>query len=148
MAITLDEARARYPGAQTFRFGDDAVLTEELLTLVRSGRKRATCSALAEIAAGAAAPQVGRRDIALDGAGNPALVIETLRLVELRFCDMPEELALLEGEDESLESWRAQHRRYYERAGIFAPDMPLIWEEFRLVEDFAATDPSPEATHV
>ncbi|MFN3953026.1 MAG: ASCH domain-containing protein [Pararhodobacter sp.] len=148
MPITLDAALARYPGAQTFRFGDSPTLTEELLALVRAGRKRATCSALAEIAAGAAAPQVGRRDIALDGAGNPALVIETLRLVELRFCDMPEDLALMEGEDETLESWRAQHQRYYERIGIFAPDMPLIWEEFCVIEDFAATDPSPEAAHV
>ena len=148
MPVTLEEALARYPGAQTFRFGDSPALTEELLALVRSGRKRATCSALAEIEAGAAAPQIGRCDIALDGAGHPALVIETLRLVETRFCDLPEELALMEGEDDSLESWRAQHRRYYERAGIFAPDMPLIWEEFRVIEDFAATDPSPEAAHV
>ena len=50
---------------------------------------------------------------------------------------MTEAMALAEGEDDSLESWRKEHRRYYERQGIFAEDMPLIWERFEVVEDFA-----------
>jgi len=148
MPATLDEVLVRYPGAQTFRFGDGPALCEELLALVRAGRKRATCLALAEIAAGQVAPKIGRRDIALDSQGNPALVIETLRLIELRFCDMPEDLALMEGEDESLEGWRAGHRRYFERAGIFSPDMPLIWEEFRVIEDFSLPAAMPDASDV
>lgn len=138
MAIPLVEAQARYPGARSFRFGDTPGLTAALLALVRAGAKRATCTALTEIARGAAAPEVGRCDIALDAEGRAALVIETLRTVRVTFASMPEELALMEGEDDSLEGWRAGHRRYYERAGIFAPDMELIWEEFRLVEDFGA----------
>ncbi|AHM02661.1 hypothetical protein roselon_00204 [Roseibacterium elongatum DSM 19469] len=78
---------------------------------------------------------VGRCDIALDFDDVPQLVTRTVALVPLRFCDMTEEMALLEGEDDSLESWRAGHERYYRRLGIFAPDMPLIWERFELVED-------------
>ena len=138
MAIAVELALAKYPGAQTFRFGDTDALTAELLALVRAGRKRATCTAEAEIAAGMAAPEVGRRDIALDPEGQAALAIETVRLERVTFTTMPEDLALMEGEGTCLEGWRAGHRRYYERAGIHDPDMGLIWEEFRLVEDFGA----------
>lgn len=137
MAIPLAAALARYPGAQTFRFGDTPELTAELLALVRAGRKRATSMAVAEIGAGEAEPMPGRRDISLDAEGRAALVIETLRVVRLRFDEMTEEMALMEGEDATLEGWRDGHRRYWGRHGLFAPDMDILWEEFRLVEDFA-----------
>lgn len=136
--MTLDEAMARYPGAETFSFGDTPDLIAELTARVRSGAKRATCTAVADIEAGReTAPVLGRRDIALGPDGQPALVIETKELVETTFAAMTEAMALAEGEDDSLESWRRGHRRYYERQGIFAEDMPLIWERFEVVEDFA-----------
>ncbi len=136
--MTLDEAMARYPGAETFSFGDTPDLIAELTARVRSGAKRATCTAVADIEAGReTAPVLGRRDIALGPDGQPALVIETKELVETTFAAMTEAMALAEGEDDSLESWRKEHRRYYERQGIFAEDMPLIWERFEVVEDFA-----------
>jgi len=136
--MTLDEAMARYPGAETFSFGDTPDLIAELTARVRSGATRATCTAVADIEAGReTAPVLGRRDIALGPDGQPALVIETKELVETTFAAMTEAMALAEGEDDSLESWRRGHRRYYERQGIFAEDMPLIWERFEVVEDFA-----------
>ncbi len=46
-------------------------------------------------------------------------------------------MALAEGEDEDLAGWRAGHRAYFERNGGFSPDMPLVWERFALIEDFA-----------
>jgi uncharacterized protein YhfF len=80
-------------------------------------------------------PVVGRCDIVLDFEGEPQLVTRTLDLVRVRFCDMTEEMALMEGEDDTLAGWREGHERYYRRAGIFAPDMGLIWERFQVVED-------------
>jgi uncharacterized protein YhfF len=136
MAATLDSVLARYPGAETFRFGDSAALSGELLALVRKGKKRATCTHMAELEAGAARPEVGRRDIAMHFDGTAALVIETVEVVDTTFDAMTEEMALLEGEDESLAGWRENHERYYRRLGVFAPDMPLIWERFAVVEDF------------
>jgi len=127
----------RYPGAVTFRFGDGPELSSELIALVRAGRKRATCSAEAEIAAGEAAPEVGRCDIVLDFADVPQLVVRTQDLRPVRFCDMTEEMALMEGEDDDLAGWRAGHEAYYRRLGIFDPEMGLIWERFELVEDLA-----------
>lgn len=49
---------------------------------------------------------------------------------------MTEEMAMAECEDETLESWRAGRRRYYERQEIFDGDMVLIWERFEGIEDF------------
>ncbi|APE43110.1 ASCH domain-containing protein [Sulfitobacter alexandrii] len=133
----LEEVLARYPGAQTFSFGDTPELISALTALVRSGAKRATCTALADVEAGRETmPVVGRRDVALDADGRPALVIETKELVRTTWAGMTEEMALAEGEDDTLESWRAGHRRYYERHGIFSEDMTLIWERFEVVEAF------------
>ena len=143
MAIPVEAALARYPVAQTSCFGDTPELTAELLALVRSGRKRATCTAAVEIGTAEVEPVPGRRDISLDAEGRAALVIETLRVVRLRFHEMTEEMALMEGEDETLEGWREGHRRYWGRQGLFAPDMEILREEFRLVEDFAGAGEHP-----
>ena len=133
----LNDVQARYPGAETFSFGDTPALIAELTALVRSGAKRATCTALADVEAGSEQmPVIGRRDIALDPDGRPALVIETRELVETTWAEMPLHMALAEGEDDTLESWKAGHRHYYTRRGIFSEDMRLIWERFEVVEEF------------
>lgn len=134
----LEEVRARYPEAETFTFGDSRELCDELLALVRSGVKTATCGALRDFEAeGEALPVMGRRDIALDWDGNPALVIETVEVAQRRFCDVEADFALAEGEDEDLAGWQAGHRRYFERNGGWDAEMMLVCERFRLVEDLA-----------
>ncbi|MEX3016295.1 ASCH domain-containing protein [Gymnodinialimonas hymeniacidonis] len=139
--MDLETLLSRYPGAETYVFGDSARLSALLLGLVRSGAKRATCTAMADVAAGREAlPTIGRCDIATTFDGRPALVNRTVELRLVRFCDMPEELALAEGEDETLAGWRENHERYYRRQGIFAPDMELIWERFEVVENLGAVD--------
>ena len=134
MVVTLDDLKARHPDAQTFRFGDSAELSALLLGLVRAGKKRATCSHEGQESA---YPVIGRRDIALEWDGRPALLIETVELRAVRFCDMTEDMALLEGENDSLAGWRADHQRYFERHGIFDAEMKLMWERFEVLEDFA-----------
>ena len=134
----LESLKERYPGAETFQFGDSRALCDELLALVRSGHKTATCGALRDFAAGGEAmPQAGRRDIALDWDRRPALVIETVEVTVRRYCDVDEAFALAEGENDSLKGWREDHRRYFERNGGFDPKMELVCERFRLVEDLA-----------
>lgn len=138
----MQEIRARYPTAETFTFGDSRDLCDTLLALVRAGTKTATCGALRDFGVGGEVlPKPGRRDIALDWDGHPALVIETVSLDITRFCDVTEDFALAEGENESLEGWREDHRRYFERNGGFDPEMELVCERFRLVEDLARTSP-------
>ena len=135
--MTLDEAMARNPGAETFTFGDSRALCDRLLALVRSGRKTATCGALRDYdAGGEALPAVGRKDISLDWDERPALAIETLEVSVRRFRDVEPDFALAEGEDETLESWQAGHRAYFERNGGWDAEMELVCERFRMVEDF------------
>ncbi|WP_065328291.1 ASCH domain-containing protein [Tritonibacter mobilis] len=136
MSETLKLLKHRYPTAQTFKFGDSAELSAALLALVRSGKKVATCGAVRDFENGEPMPQIGRRDIALHWDDRPALVIETVELIQCRFDEVTEAMALTEGEDDSLDGWRRGHRAYFERNGGFSPDMQILWERFLLVEDF------------
>ena len=136
--MTIDELKARYPGAVTYKFGDNRQLCDELVALVRSGKKTATCGALRDYGAdGEPMPEVGRHDIALDWDGTPVLVTETTDVTIRRYCDVDAEFALAEGENDTLEGWQADHRRYFERNGGWDPEMELVCERFRLVEDLA-----------
>ena len=136
MVVTLDELRQRHRGAETFTFGDSDELCRDLLALVRAGKKTATCGALREFEAGGEPlPKTGRRDIALNWDGTPALVIETIEVTFRRFSEVNEAFALDEGENDSLAGWQSAHRRYLERNGGWSEDMELVCERFRLVED-------------
>ncbi len=136
--MILKEALARYPGAETFTFGDNKALCEDLLARVREGQKTATCGALHDFQKGGEAlPVIGRQDISLTWEGQPALVIETVEVTVRRFCDVDESFALAEGENDSLAGWRADHEAYFRRNGYFRPEMELVCERFRLIEDFS-----------
>lgn len=138
MSITLEEAKERYPEAETFKFGDNRILCEQLLSLVRLGKKQATCAALKDFEDNKEPiPAVGGRDIALDWDGLPALVVETTEVTIRRFCDVDADFALAEGEDETLEGWQAGHRSFFERNSGWQSDMKLVCERFRMIEDFA-----------
>ncbi len=54
----------------------------------------------------------------------------------MRFCDVYEQFALLEGENDSLDEWQEDHKRYFERNGGFDESMELVCECFELVEVF------------
>ncbi len=135
--MTLEEAQQKYPGATTFTFGDSAHLCTRLLDLVKAGQKRATSMALREVThEGSPMPVVGRRDISLAWEGTPSLVIETTEVTIHRFCDVEENYALAEGENNTLEGWRNDHQAYFERNGGFDPEMELVCERFTLIEVF------------
>ncbi|MBX2855882.1 MAG: ASCH domain-containing protein [Rhodobacteraceae bacterium] len=133
--MTLDHLLQKYPNAETFRCGDSEALSARLLGLMCAGAKTATCMAQRDVETGVEAmPKPGRRDIALHWDGRPALVIETLEVSHRRFCDVDADFALAEGENDSLEGWRADHETYFTRNGGFDPEMTLVCERFRVVE--------------
>jgi uncharacterized protein YhfF len=124
----------KYRGLRSFAFGDSPALADELLELVLSGTKTATCST--EDEPNTSTP--GERWIVLDGRGTPRCVIETLEVNYRRYLEVDAAFAHDEGEgDRSLEDWRAAHRRYFTRLGRFSDDMMLMCERFCLVEIFA-----------
>jgi uncharacterized protein YhfF len=131
--MTLPEV---YADAVRFSFGDSPALADELLALVLAGAKTATCGALRDFGPGKEPlPQVGRRDIVLDGSGNPACAIETLSVEVCRFDEVDESFALAEGEG-TFDAWRTGHEAYFARNGGFHLDMAVVCERFRLVEVF------------
>ena len=140
MSTTLENLSRKYPNSTTFRFGDSESLCNELLDLVREGKKTATCGALRDFEAeDEEVPAVGRRDIALNWDGSPALVIETVEVTYRPFCEVDKAFVLAEGENDDLAGWRKDHQRYFERNGGFDDEMMLVCERFRLIEVIEAT---------
>ncbi|MGB3243616.1 MAG: ASCH domain-containing protein [Sulfitobacter sp.] len=138
MTRTLQDIVDANPEAETFRFGDSPELCAEILALVRSGKKTATCEAASAYGDGADTwPEVGRRDIALNWDGTPALMIETVEVATRRFTDMDAEFVAAQGEFRDLDHWRAGYTAYFKRTVGFAPDMKLMCERFRMIEDYA-----------
>ncbi|WP_316857936.1 ASCH domain-containing protein [uncultured Cohaesibacter sp.] len=119
-----------------YSLGDSPELAEELLALVISGRKTASCDALALLEKeNIPLPKVGDIYVILDSADQPAAVIETIDVFLCRFDEVDVEFARQEGEgDLSYDYWRDGHKAYFERNGVFAPDMKLVCERYRLLE--------------
>lgn len=134
----LEELKNSYPGALAWQFGDSPELADELVQLVLSGSKTATCSSIASFQhehERGEAPCVGSYNIILNGTGEPMCVIRTLRMQVIRFNQVTSELASKEGEgDLSLEYWNEGHKRYFEREGTYSEEMELVFEEFELTE--------------
>lgn len=125
----------RYPNNEKFKLGDNKTLCTELTALVRRKKKTATCGAFRDLKNGKEAmPNVGRIDLVLNWDGTPALAIRTVSVEIIRFCDVTEEFALKEGENQSLKEWQQDHKAYFERNGGFDPQMELVCECFELIE--------------
>ena len=117
---------------ESFGFGDSPKLMDEMLELVLTGKKTATCWAASEGDKGAA---IGKRWIAKDGQGRLRVVLETVELTRRQFGEVDAAFAYDEGEDDrTLADWREAHTAYFTGRGEFSPDMELYCERFRLVE--------------
>lgn len=119
---------------ETGPFGDSPDMARTLLSLILSGRKRATCWACID----EEPPAPGEISVVTDWDGNAGCVLETVRAQALPFSAVPWSLARLEGEDECFESWHEGHTRFFteeaKREGyLFSEDMPVIFEQFKVV---------------
>lgn len=122
------------------RFGDSDALADELLAYVLDGPKRATAALVDDfVAEGEPLPRVGSHWIACDGSGRPRVVIRSIELRIATFDDVDAAFAHDEGEDDrTLESWRANHRRYWERTcaargATWSESDEIVLERFRVV---------------
>ncbi len=135
--MNLSDVKDKYPDCEIFLFGDSRELCELLTALVISGKKTATCEALHVYESGGEAmPTMGRIDIATDWDGIPVVAIRTTHIDIKAFVEVSEEFALAEGENDDLAGWRKDHKAYFERAGQFDTNMPLVCERFEVVEVF------------
>lgn len=135
---TLQQIIDDNPEAETFRFGDNQALCEEILALVRGGKKTATCEAARHYGEdGDAWPEVGRRDVALEWDGRAAVMIETTSVETRRWSEMDEDFVAAQGEFRDLAHWQHDYRRYFERNGGWSADMKIMCERFRVIVDYA-----------
>lgn len=113
--------------------------SNELLRLVLIGQKKATASSLwAYELESQEIPKVGDLSIVTDWEGVPRCVIETTKITIIPFSDITFEMCRREGEDDTLESWRAGHIRYFKNEGNeigyeFNDNMPVVFEDFEVV---------------
>jgi len=115
-------------------------MQDELCGLVLAGVKRGTASlALWYGAEREFLPKVGEVRVVVDGGGRPRCVIEILDVEEMRFCEVDEEFAAVEGEgDGSLDYWRREHERFFgaELTGeglAFSVEVRVVLERFAVV---------------
>jgi len=98
-------------------FGDSATLSEELLSLVRAGRKRGGASLLwAHEADSDPVPKVGEIEVVVDHLNAPSLVTRITEVEVVPFNRVSAQFAAREGEgDCSLEYWREAHWAFFSR---------------------------------
>ena len=111
-----------------------------LLDLVLQGKKRATSSSLAGYQiSGEKPPEEGELSVITDWDGVPRCVVMTTAVRVMRYGDITFDIAKLEGEDDSLESWRRNHERFFREEGkelgyTFSEDLKVVFEEFEVIE--------------
>lgn len=127
------------PYYEAFHFELTERLASELLDLVLSGEKKATASSLRSFEIeGSPLPKPGDLSIVSDFDGNPRCVIETTDVTLIRFKDMTYDICKREGEDDTLESWKQGHRRFYDAEGwqlgyTFTDEIMIVFEDFRMI---------------
>ena len=144
LAAAIDQLRAlgvALPPGRLFldAYGDSLVMSQQLIGLIQSGRKRAGACLLWSLQAdGEAAPAVGDVAVVVDHLGRPVLLTPTTAVAVVPFCEVTAEFAAKEGEgDLSLEYWRRGHWAFFSRecAAIGrepSDQMPVVCVEFEV----------------
>lgn len=124
----------------SWSFGDNEALANELVELVLKGEKTATTSLhyLYELET-EVLPKEEQLAIITDFSGNAKCIIETKHVNVLPFSKVKAEFAFKEGEgDKSLEYWKKGHIDFFNR-GLkdfnkeFSEDMLVVCEEFEVI---------------
>ena len=121
-------------------FGDSPELSEELLSLIRSGRKRGGASLVwAHEADAEPIPTVGEIEIVVDHLNAPALVTRTTSVEVVPFNEVSAQFAAREGEgDSTLEYWRKAHWAFFSRecqriGRVPSETMPVVCASFEVL---------------
>ena len=126
---------------EVYEFGDSPGLADELVGLILSGRKTATCCTMVELEKdGLSVPEAGEQKLVLNGAKEAVCIIELTEVEIKRFNEVDASFAYDEGEDDrSYESWRREHIKYFKRTlpeygEEFSEDMELLCERFKVIK--------------
>lgn len=123
----------------SYHFEMKESISNELLNMVISGQKKATSASYEIYKLGIQVlPKVGDLNIITDFHGNPRCVVKNTGVTILPFKDLTYEIVKREGEDDSLESWKESHYRFFsseskELGYVFNDDMLVVFEDFEVV---------------
>jgi len=123
-------------------FGINEKMADELLSLVLSGKKTASSASLwAYEAEEEPLPVPGAEWLLTGGNGLPACLMRTENISLIPFHAMTFDLAAREGEDDGIESWQKHHIIAFTMDALacdreFSTDMPVVFEEFSVVDPF------------
>lgn len=135
-----------------WRFGGTQATADTLLRLVLDGKKTATASSLLGYEKeNTPLPQAGECSVITYWDGTPGCVVRTTNVRVIPYKDMTFADARLEGEDDTLESWQKNHAAFWLAEGKkngyrFSEDMPVVFEEFEVVEILQAKRHGPKQT--
>ncbi len=123
---------------ECFSFGYTKELIDELTELVLKGQKTATASSVLAYETEADQPHVGDYSMVVNYEEEPVAIIKTIDIKILPFNEVSWEFAKLEGEDDNLESWRRNHRKFFTEEAIrlnyqFSEEMLVISEKFKVL---------------
>jgi uncharacterized protein YhfF len=112
LGITLPAGPVKVDG-----YGDTPELSEELLALIRAGKKRGGTALLwAYEADDQALPEIGDIEITVNHNNEPALVTRIMSVEIVPYAAVTPAYAAIEGEgDGSLEYWRRAHWAFFSR---------------------------------
>ncbi|MGH4120392.1 ASCH domain-containing protein [Clostridium sp.] len=121
-------------------FGGDTSIVNELAKLVVNGIKTATASAykLYELEK-SQLPPIGGLNIILDSDNNAVCITETTKVYTCSFLEVSEKHALKEGEgDFSIAYWKKVHKDFFTKELkvydlAFDENMIIVCEEFKVV---------------
>ena len=124
----------------SWSFGDNKALANDLVALVLNGNKTATTSLyyLYEVE-NEQLPRVGQLGILTDFDGSAKCIIKTKHVDVIPFSKVKAEFAFKEGEgDKSLKYWKEGHIDFFDRElknynKEFSEDMLVICEEFEVI---------------
>ena len=123
---------------ECFSFGYSKELIDELTTLVLNGQKTATASSVLAYKREDDRPHVGDYSMVINYEKEPLAIIKSIDIKIVPFNEVTWNFAKLEGEDDSLESWRNNHRKFFIEEGkllnfTFSEDMLVLCEKFKLI---------------
>ena len=123
------------PCYEVFYFDDDEETANDLCARVLSGKKRATCSSYDYyLNENISMPIVGDLSLFTDWDGHPKGIIQTTNIEILAFEDVDQERFEREGEDDTLETWRDGHLRYFKPlVSDFNMKSKVVFEDFDLI---------------
>ena len=123
-----------------YAFGSNDKYADELANLVEQGKKTATSSVYdMYLLEEEDLPKVGDYNVILDSQSNAVCVTKTTAVKVVRFKDVSESHAYLEGEgDRSLEYWIAVHAPFFaeEYAKYLEPDKQFTMDSLCVCEEF------------